>query len=204
MKKILITDDHYVVRTGLAFLLESKLELPCSIDFADSFTEAQEKISSKVYDLLILDIDMPDSTFKSMIKQLKGIQNDLKIIIFSFYDEKIAIQYINEGANGYMSKSSSESNILNTVSTVINHGYYYSQEIMKKVLNSSKEKNSVDHLSKREYDVFKLLAEGNGNIEIANILDIQMSTISTYKKKIFEKLKVKTIVDLVRINDELH
>jgi len=64
--------------------------------------------------------------------------------------------------------------------------------------------NPIERLSEREFQVFKLFAEGNGNIEIANLLDIKMPTVSTYKKNIFEKLNIKTIVELIRINDSLH
>ena len=76
--------------------------------------------------------------------------------------------------------------------------------MMKKLVTHSSDSHSVERLSKREFQIFKLLAEGNGNIEISNILNLKMSTISTYKKKIFEKLQVKNVVDLVRIYDDMH
>jgi DNA-binding NarL/FixJ family response regulator len=75
--------------------------------------------------------------------------------------------------------------------------------MMKKLVTHSTDVHSVERLSKREFQILKLLAEGNGNIEISNSLNLKMSTISTYKK-IFEKLKVKNVVDLVRIYDDLH
>ncbi len=205
MKKILITDDHYVVRMGTAFLLESKLDFLCKVDVANSFMETINKINEEIYDLLILDIDMPDSIYKDMIKQVKTINKNLKILMFSVHDEKqIAHQYINEGADGYINKTSEEAEILKAVNSIFSNGYYYSQDIMKELIDGSKSTNSLEKLSEREMQVFRLLAEGNGNIEISNILDIQMSTISTYKKKIFEKLNVKTVVDLVRIYDQIH
>lgn len=201
-KKILITDDHYIISTGIAFLLNSKLPTSCSIDFADSFREAKDKISKEKYDLLILDIDMPDSIFKAMIKEIKNIQEDIKIMIFSMYEEDVAIQYIYEGADGYLNKNSVETEIVSAVQSILENGNFYTQKIMNMILNRSK--NPVESLSEREFEVFKLLVEGNGNIEISNILDLQMSTVSTYKRKVFEKLKVKTVVELVRIYDGLH
>ena len=203
-KNILIADDHYVVRTGTGLLLEAKLKYPCTADFAESYTDAKDKISKKQYDLVILDIDMPDSIFKAMIKELRDIQNDLKILIFSAYDEKITLQYIDDGAAGYINKNSNEHEILDAVSSILEKGYYYSQQIMNEILNRTKNINPIDKLSQRELEVFKLLVEGNGNVEISSILGIRMTTISTYKKKIFEKLKAKTIVDLIRINNDLH
>ncbi|SHL22155.1 response regulator transcription factor [Chryseobacterium polytrichastri] len=204
MKNILIADDHYVVRAGTALLLESKLQYPCMIDFAENYAETRDKISKKQYDLVILDIDMPDSIFKAMVKELKKNQKSLRIMMFSIYDENVGIQYIEEGAEGYLNKGASEHEILKAVVSIFEEGYYYPSKMMSRLLSHTKDSNTVENLSKREFQIFKLLAEGNGNIEISNILDLKMSTISTYKKKIFEKLKVKNVVDLVRIYDEMH
>lgn len=204
-KKILIADDHYIIRIGISYMLEQKFSYPCIVDFADSFTEAREKVAVEHYDLLILDIDMPDTIHKAMIKQFKNIQNDLKILIFSAYNAEVGIQYINEGADGYIKKDSEEEEVLRAVSSIFEAGYYYPQVVTNMIVaRSTRKENSIEQLSEREFQVFKLLAEGNGNLEISNLLDIKMSTVSTYKKIIFEKLKVKTVVDLVRINDGLH
>ncbi len=204
MKNILIADGHYVVRTGTALLLESKLGSSCKIDFAETYNEAKEMVSKKIYDLLIIDIDIPQSIFKAMVKELKKKQKQLKILIFSTYEENIGIQYIEEGAAGYLNKGASESEILMVVKSIFEEGYYYTVNMMKKLVSHSTESHSVERLSKREFQIFKLLAEGNGNIEISNILNLKMSTISTYKKKIFEKLQIKNVVDLVRIYDDMH
>lgn len=204
MKNILIADGHYVVRTGTALLLETKLKYPCTIDFAETYSETKDKVSKKTYDLLILDIDIPQSIFKAMVKELKRKQKLLKILLFSSYDENIGIQYIEEGAAGYLYKGASEAEILIGICSVFEEGYYYTMDMMKKLVSHSTEVHSVGKLSKREFQIFKLLAEGHGNIEISNNLDLKMSTISTYKKKIFEKLQVKNVVDLVRIYDDMH
>lgn len=204
-KKILITDDHYVIRVGISFMLEQKFCYPCITDFADNFTETLEKLSREHYDLLILDIDMPDTIHKAMIQKLKSIQKDLKILIFSAYNAQVGIQYINEGADGYIKKDSGEEEILRAISLLFEVGYYYPETIMNMIIRCPEKKNDpTEMLSERELQIFKLLVEGNGNIEIANLLDIKMSTVSTHKKNILEKLNVKTVVDLVRINDELH
>ncbi len=204
MKNILIADGHYVVRTGTALVLETKLQYPCKIDFAETYLETKEKVSKKMYDLLIIDIDIPESIFKAMVKELRKRQKHLKILIFSTYDENVGIQYIEEGAAGYLNKGATEAEILTSVNSVFEEGYYYTMNMMKKLVTHSGESHSVERLSKREFQIFKLLAEGNGNIEISNSLNLKMSTISTYKKKIFEKLQVKNVVDLVRIYDDMH
>lgn len=204
MKNILIADGHYVVRTGTALVLKSKLQYPCNIDFAETYSETKEMVSENTYDLLIIDIDIPGSIFKAMVKDLKKKQKQLKILFFSTYDENVGIQYIEEGASGYLSKGASEAEILTAVASMFEEGYYYTINMMKKLVTHSTDSHSVERLSKRELEIFKLLAQGNGNIEISNILNLKMSTISTYKKKIFEKLQVKNVVDLVRIYDDMH
>lgn len=204
MNNILIADGHYVVRTGTALVLETKLQYPCKIDFAETYLETKDKVSKKLYDLLIIDIDIPESIFKAMVKELKKKQKQLKILIFSTYDENVGIQYIEEGAAGYLNKGASEAEILMGVTSIFEEGYYYTMNMMKKLVTHSTDIHSVEKLSKREFQIFKLLAEGNGNIEISNSLNLKMSTISTYKKKIFEKLQVKNVVDLVRIYDDMH
>jgi DNA-binding NarL/FixJ family response regulator len=203
-KKILIADDHYIVQAGTGFLIEQKLSYPNTVDFADSFTEVQEKISNEQYDLLILDIDMPDSIFKAMIKTIKNIQPNLKILIFSGYNEEIGIQYILEGADGYIKKTSNEPELINAITLIFTQGYYYPEAVMYKIMNHPQSINPIEKLSKREHEIFELLVKGNGNLEICTILNIKMSTISTYKKNIFDKLNVKTVIDLVRIYDNLH
>ncbi len=204
MKNILIADGHYVVRTGTAMVLESKLQYPCTIDFAETYLETKKKVSEKLYDLVIIDIDIPESNFKAMVKELQKNQKNLKILIFATYDDNVGRQYIEEGAAGYLNKGASESEILVALAGIFEEGYYHTVDMMKKLVTHSIESHSVERLSRREFQIFKLLAEGNGNIEISNSLNLKMSTISTYKKKIFEKLQVKNVVDLVRIYDDMH
>lgn len=204
MKNILIADGHYVVRTGTALVLKSKLQYHCTIDFAETYPETKDMVSEKIYDLLIIDIDIPGSIFKAMVKDLKKKQKHLKILFFSTYDDNVGIQYIEEGAAGYLNKGASETEIITAVNSMFEEGYYYTVNMMKKLVTHTAGSHSVNRLSKREFQIFKLLAQGNGNIEISNILNLKMSTISTYKKKIFEKLQVKNVVDLVRIYDDMH
>ncbi|SMP34614.1 response regulator transcription factor [Chryseobacterium profundimaris] len=204
MKNILIADGHYVVRTGTALVLKSKLQYHCNIDFAETYSETKDMVSEKIYDLLIIDIDIPGSIYKAMVKDIKKKQKHLKILFFSTYDDNVGIQYIEEGAAGYLNKGASEAEIITAVNSMFEEGYYYTVNMMKKLVTHTAGSHSVERLSKREFQIFKLLAQGNGNIEISNILNLKMSTISTYKKKIFEKLQVKNVVDLVRIYDDMH
>jgi DNA-binding NarL/FixJ family response regulator len=199
-KKILIADDHYVVRMGASLLLHSAYE-DLEIDFTENYTDAKAKVSNGNYDLIMLDIDMPGSIKMDMIPELKNSKPDIKILMFSAYDEKTAVQYINRGADGYLNKQQSEK-VVEAVTSIFQHGYYYSPEISYYIINNIKDVSTVAKLSKRELEIFRLLAEGNGNLEISNSLNIKMSTVSTFKKRIFEKLNVKTLVEMIKLYEK--
>nr|WP_315034704.1 response regulator transcription factor [uncultured Chryseobacterium sp.] len=202
-KKILIADDHYIVRAGTAAILE--LEYPdIEIYFATRYDEVKTQISSVHFDLVLLDIDMPGTLYTHMIGEIKLIQPDIKILIFSAFEKETVLQYIHEGADGYLNKKSEENEIKNAVETMFRIGVYYPQELIPFILKNTTERTVVKSLSPREYQIFKLLAEGNGNLEISNILGIQKSTISTLKKRIFEKLKVRNTVELAEFHKRLH
>ncbi|CEJ71633.1 response regulator transcription factor [Chryseobacterium oranimense] len=201
-ERILIADDHYVVRAGTALVLESVYP-KTNIDFAENYDQVKEHISNHDYDLLLLDIDMPGTQYKKMVSELKGIQKNLKILVFSGHGKDVAIQYIREGAEGYLNKQSSKEEIREAVKSVIQKGYYYPSELIGLIVQNKKG-NPVEKLSTREYEIFQLLAKGSGNLEIGNKLDIQMSTVSTYKKRIFKKLNVSNIAELIKVYETMH
>jgi two-component system response regulator FimZ (fimbrial Z protein) len=201
-ERLLIADDHYVVRAGTALVLESAYP-DLIIDFAENYEQVKNMLATQHYSLLILDIDMPGTQYKKMISELKSIQETIKILVFSGYDKDVAIQYIREGAEGYLNKQSSEEEIKNAVKTVIEKGYFYPADLIGLIIQNKRD-NPSEKLSSREYEIFKLLADGNGNLEIANRLNIQMSTVSTYKKRIFQKLDVNNIAELIKVYDLMH
>ncbi|MDR4950968.1 response regulator transcription factor [Chryseobacterium sp. ES2] len=203
-KKIIIADDHFVVRFGTTLILESHYK-DVQVSCAESYTELIEKLHIEQFDLLILDINMPESKYLSMIGELKTMHPHLKILVFSVYDNDIAVQYIIEGADGYINKLSDENNILEAVQQIFETGTYYSPDIVKKLVSSAKKNNPVnplETLSEREKEIFDLLVKGYGNIEISNELNLHLSTVSTYKARIYKKLNIKTTVDLVRLGDK--
>lgn len=201
-ERILIADDHYVVRAGTALVLESAYP-NLRIDFAEDYDQVRKMLGAQQYGLLILDIDMPGTQYKKMISELKEIQKDIKILVFSGYDKGVAIQYIREGAEGYLNKQSSEEEIKNAVKTIIEKGYFYPADLIGLIIQNKRD-NPAEKLSSREYEIFKLLADGYGNLEIANKLNIQMSTVSTYKKRIFQKLDVHNIAELIKVYEMMH
>lgn len=196
-KNILIADDHDIVLVGTSIILESKIK-DAVIDQAEDYPETLEKISRKKYDLVILDINMPESKNKKMITEIKALDPDIKILIFSAYEEEIAVQYIKQGANGYISKLSKSEEISDAVTKIFSEGYYYPSGIVNQLISESP-LDSIKKLSEREYEIFTLMVKGNGNLEISNKMNIQMPTISTYKKRIHKKLKTNNIADLIKL-----
>lgn len=104
----------------------------------------------------------------------------------------------------FLNKFANEKEIITALKSIKENGYYYPHQVILSLARRKNKKNPIDLLSEREFQVFKLLSEGNGNLEISNILNLEMSTISTYKRRIFAKLGIKTIVDLIKINNQLH
>lgn len=203
-KKILIADDHDIVVTGTSLILEAHIP-DLMIDTARNYPQVAEKTARQEYDLIILDINMPGSKNRMMIPEIKKICPRVKILIFSAHDEAVALEYMKEGADGYLNKLCAIEEIPEAVKKVLREGYYYPAGITRYLLQANAEPlppNPIQKLSAREYQIFSLMARGEGNLEISNILNIRMPTISTYKKRIYTKLGTTNIVDLIRLHEK--
>nr|WP_315026446.1 response regulator transcription factor [uncultured Chryseobacterium sp.] len=203
IKKILIADDHHVVRIGTAMILEKNFD-DFEIDFAETYQEVKQKAEAENFDLIILDIELPGSILKAMVREIKTINEKTLIMIFTSYKESIALQYIEEGANGFLNKQSDPKDFVKAVESILRDGCYYTPEVLHEVVKGSKNRKVTDILSEREFQVFNLLAKGNGNLEIANVLDIEESTVGTYKRRIYQKLKITNLIELLDIYNGLH
>lgn len=204
MKKdlnILLADDHSVVRHGISLLLKEAFQ-GVNIMHANSFEEVIEKIDQQ-QDLIFLDINLPGGNSTKMIKKIRQKNPNLSIMIFSAYNEaQYALRYIHAGANGFLNKDSSDEEIINAVRSVLETGKYISNVVKEKILENAllnTPVNPLEMLSNREIEVAELLVDGVGNLEISNKLSIQMSTVSTFKNRIFEKLGIDNVVRLVEI-----
>lgn len=199
-KEILIVDDHLVVRTGVSIILEEKLK-NISISTTENYSETLAILKQKEFNLIILDINIPGGRNTAMIQELKAIQPEVKILIFSVYEEEThACPYIIAGANGYLNKLSDKKELINAIDIILKTGNFLTSNIISNLIKASTNKESLDpldKLSKREKEISELLVQGDGNIEIANKLNIQLTTVSTHKNKIFSKLHIKNIVELI-------
>ena len=195
-------DDHSIVTQGMSFILKD-LYNGATVYQIESFSEIIKVLNSTTIDLLILDINFPDGSSLNLLPTLKKIQPDLKILIFSGYDEDIyAVRYLSAGANGYLKKLSSEEEIKHAIKTVMTSGKYTSKNIQDKIMDSyilKKPSNPLEQLSNREIEIAKFLVEGRSNIDISKSLNIKKTTVSTYKNRIFEKLSIETLSGLIQI-----
>ncbi|WP_298116109.1 response regulator transcription factor [Flavobacterium sp.] len=198
-KNILLVDDHLVVRKGVEMILNANIQ-NATIYNAEDYDQAKEILKTINIDLILLDININGTENIKIMKEIKAIQSQVKILIFSSHDEsQYGLRYIQNGADGYLNKFCSEDIILNAVNEILSKGVFHSNEIKEKLNEKGKKRSSnvsIDILSNREFEIAQLLINGYGNLEISNKLNIQMSTVSTYKNRLFEKLDVNNVVAL--------
>ncbi|MCA5005588.1 response regulator transcription factor [Sphingobacterium bovistauri] len=206
MNNILIADDHSIVRFGTAVAINESFK-EAQITHASTIKEVYSHLNFKRFDLLLLDINMPGGNNINVIKEILDLQSDLKILVFSSYDENIyALRYIEAGAAGYLNKNTAMEELNNAISSIQERGKYMSpavRDLYIQKLTSTKSSidkvNPLNKLSNREMDVAKHLIEGHGILEVSNLLDLSSSTVSTYKSRIFEKLGVTNIPELIEL-----
>lgn len=198
--RFLLGDDHNIVRQGLQFVIEDSVE-EVEITHAASLAQILKQIEISTFDIAVLDAQFPDGNSLSIVGQIKKLKPELKILIFtSFEEKKYSLKFIKEGADGFLNKLSEESEIQTAIQEMIVNGYSY-PTFTEKMLQLSEEHvallNPLNQLTERELEIALLYAKGLGNLEIANILAVRQNTVSTFKKRIFDKLKVTTLIDLI-------
>ncbi|MBF7091613.1 response regulator transcription factor [Flavobacterium sp. ALJ2] len=198
----LIADDHVVVRQGVNLILK-ELFSNAMVHKAATFSDTFKILKEVKIDLLILDVNFPDGNSINILAEIKAIQPDVKILIFSGLEESIyAMRYLNAGASGYLTKESSEDEMKLAINSMLSSGKYITQNIKDKILDSyisKKPTNPLEVLSNREMEVAHLFVKGYGNLEILELLKIKKTTVSTYKNRIFEKLEVDNLAELIKI-----
>lgn len=190
-----------MIRLGLSMAIEAAYP-EVSIVFAEDYFETENLLRENSNDLVIMDIQMPGIAY-SAVRQLKELCPEVKILLFSGFKGDMLRQFISEGADGYLSKQCSYRQIMEGISTLYTTGSVFPPEIMREYLSLSARKDPKKLLSEREYEIFLLLVQGYGNLEITNMLTIQPGTVSTYKRRIFNKLKVDNVPDLVKMHHSL-
>ncbi len=201
MIKILIADDHAVVRQGIKNIVESGNDMQV-IGEASNGAELLNFVKDQMPDVVVLDLSMPGRNGLEILKDLKRQFPSLSVIVLSMHPEdQYAVRAFRAGASGYMTKESAPSELVKAIK-VANQGGKYISPLAAALLASYVEIKSVDEqhklLSDREYEVFILLAEGQTVGGIAVELNLSVKTISTYRTRILEKMRMNTNAELAK------
>tara|TARA_R100000935_G_scaffold3055_3_gene8083 strand:+ start:457 stop:1095 length:639 start_codon:yes stop_codon:yes gene_type:complete len=201
MSTILIADHHPITYEGIKSLL---LDLP-ELNVTGNVTNGNELFKSlKLHspDVLIIEIDLPEINGITALRTIKTDFPGIKILVFSCHPEEMyALSAIKAGASGYLSKTASTENLQAAIHQVARGGIYLNKNITDKINSGATNGNGLiakfKKLSTRETEVLNLLSSGKRNKDIAEALDINEKTVSTYKTRLLKKLKVDNLADLI-------
>lgn len=201
MIKILIADDHAIVREGLKQIVAEESDMIVSGE-AENAAGMMDLLNNNSYDIVILDINMPGKSGLEALKDLKTTFPDLPVLILSMYSEdQYGLRAIRAGAAGYLKKVSAPEELVRAIRLINNGGKYISQELAEKMADSfGSVKESMPHekLSDREFQIMCAIASGKSAEVIARELSISVHTIYSYRNRIFEKMGLKTNVELTQ------
>ncbi|MDE3235800.1 MAG: response regulator transcription factor [Bacteroidota bacterium] len=199
--KILLADDHNVLRKGLILIL-SKSFPNAEIEEVSDGVELLKKVVKDTWSVIISDISMPGLSGIEAIKQIKEIAPHTPVLILSTHaPEQYALRSIRAGASGYLTKESAPEELVNAIEMLLRGKKYITPdvaEILAEAYGEDFEKAPHEQLSDREFQVFKLLVQGKSISDISDELSLSVNTISTYKSRIFEKMHMHNNADLIK------
>lgn len=202
MKRILLVDDHTIVLEGLARLLASDQDIHI-VATAKSGPEALEMIAKTALDGVLLDISLPGMNGIETLKQIKLDQPSLPVLVFSMYpEEQYAVRCIKAGAAGYLTKACEKKDLLAAVRAITSGHRHITSAVSDCLLGEVRRDKSDDQphqsLSDREFEVFKMIAQGIPPSDMAHRLNLSPKTISTYRSRILEKMSLSSNAELMR------
>jgi len=201
MIKVLIADDHAIVRKGLRQVVKEQAAY-MEVDEAEDGQEVLEKVHAGHCDVLVLDISMPKRNGLDILQEIKHSNPNLPILILSVHpEEQYAVRVLKAGASGYMSKDCAPDELVRAIEKVVAGGKYVSATLAEKLafeLSGQSGKLPHETLSDREYSVLLMIGIGKSVGEIANELALSVKTVSTYRARILEKLNLKSNAELIR------
>jgi len=205
MIKILIVDDHAIVREGLNRIIQTELDMHVA-GMAKDGSEVIRLMLENEIDVVVLDISMPGKSGLDLIKDMKQVQPLVKILMLSMYpEERFAMRSIKAGASGYLTKEMAPEEIVNAIRTIHSGRKYITSALADMIadeLQNPSEKVPHELLSDREFEVLCMLAIGKPVVEIATVLSLSESTVSTYRMRILQKMNLKTNSDLIHYGIE--
>jgi len=199
--KVIVADDHGIVRSGLNFLIEQQEEMQVVAEAA-SFAELMEVLERETCDLLILDLNLGDKNGFQSIKEVHAAFKEIPILVLSMYPEEMyALQSIKAGAVGYLNKKVITEELITAITTISNGDIYLSEAVNETLLYGEElqeeHKNPSEILSKREFEVLIMIAKGMNYKEIADKLSLSPKTVSTYRTRVLEKLSLENTNQLI-------
>jgi DNA-binding NarL/FixJ family response regulator len=201
MIKVLIADDHPIVRQGLRQILS---EIPDMLVAGEAVNgqETLDQVRAGGWDVLVLDITMPDRSGLDILKELKHQQPDLPVLVLSIHaEEQFAVRLLKAGASGYLTKENAPDELVKAIRKVVDGGKYISQSLAESLafsLDVTSDRPRHETLSDREFQVMQLMASGKTLTEIAEELSLSAKTVSTYRGRLLEKMNLKTNAEIVR------
>jgi two-component system invasion response regulator UvrY len=201
MLTILIADDHPVFRRGLKQIIAEASDMVVADEAIDGW-EVLNKVRADNYDVVLLDISMPGKTGIDVLSELKNEKPGLRILMLSMHpEEQYAVRALRAGASGYLTKESAPDELIAAIRKVSTGGKYVSSSMAEKlasVVQENAEQLPHERLSDREYRVMCMIASGKTVSEIAKELSLSVKTISTYRSRILQKMKMKNNSELTR------
>lgn len=202
MIRVAIADDHEIVRNGLIMLIDQEKDMEVQVE-ASSCTELISKLKKECADLLILDLNLGDKNGIESIENVSNLFPELPILVLSMYpEEPYAIQTFKAGASGYLNKTVISSELIKAIHKITSGKKYISESLAENLAYGfsleKSNKDPIELLSKREYEVLSLIASGQTYKDIASKLDLSPKTVSTYRTRILEKLNLTSTAQLLR------
>jgi DNA-binding NarL/FixJ family response regulator len=206
MIRVIIVDDHPVVRRGLKQIIAAEQEMQV-VGEAESAREALRVIRQTACDAVVLDITLPDGSGLDVLGQLKSERPTLPVLIMSMHQEELyALRVLKAGASGYLMKDSIPEELIKAIRKITSGGKYINPAVAERLASefASTEKSLHEKLSDREFQILCLIASGKSLKEIGAALCISDKTVSSYRSRILDKMRMRTNADLTRYALEHH
>ena len=199
--RIMLVDDHPIVRRGLREILVDAFG-DATIEEVGSGAEAIASARAQRWDIVILDLTLPDCSGLDVLKRVRESHNDVPMLVLSMHAaEQFARRAISAGASGYLTKDTADVELVNAVTKVIQGGKYFGADVLERVvLSLHPDRHGVprERLSDREFQVLRMIGNGHTVSEIAVALTLSVKTISTYRSRVLEKMEMRTNAELTR------
>ena len=201
MIKILIADDHPMIRYGLKQIISEEKDIKISGE-AENGKQVFDLLKKNEYDLLILDLSLPDMNGAEILKKLKHSKYKIPVLILSaFPEDQYAVRLIKAGASGYLNKMAVGDLLITAIRKIISGGHYISSALSEKLVSAitnDNEENVHEKLSEREFEILCMIASGKTVKDVADKLFLSVPTVYTYRSRILEKMDMKNDNELIQ------